>query len=72
MTWGVYTKREKQVLAYIADGLATKDIALLMGRSKHTISNITTELYSKTGAKNREELYKIARLERPYVPTGDA
>lgn len=58
-----YTQREIEVLRYISDGMATREIATVMDLNPHTVSNYTANLYSKTGARNREELYKIACVE---------
>jgi two-component system response regulator DevR len=62
-----YTKRERQVLTYIAEGMDNKEIAALLGLKRKTIGNYTMGLYAKTGAANREALFVIARLERPYT-----
>lgn len=56
-----YTPREMEVLGYISEGLNNREIAARLGLHCHTISNYTGMLYAKTGALNREQLFKIAQ-----------
>ena len=55
-----YTRREKQVLTLLSEGLNNIEMAATLGVHPQTISTRATELYAKTGAVNREELFKIA------------
>jgi DNA-binding CsgD family transcriptional regulator len=50
------TKREKEVLKLISEGLTAKEIAKQLGISKRTIEAHTANMLQKTGAKNKAHL----------------
>ncbi|MCS7058180.1 MAG: response regulator transcription factor [Meiothermus sp.] len=53
--------REQQVLAWVAQGLSTKEMARLMGISPETVKDHLVGLYDKLGARNRVEALERAR-----------
>lgn len=54
------TRREREVLGYLAKGLSTKVIAQNLQVSEHTIESHRKNLLEKFGAKNTAELIKKA------------
>lgn len=52
------TAREKEVLQHMADGLANKQIALLLSISEHTVKFHLSSLYVKLGVSSRTEAVK--------------
>jgi NarL family two-component system response regulator LiaR len=59
---GVYdllTKREKEIFALAKSGLSNKQIAARLGISYHTVENIISLVYDKTGISSRLELYRL-------------
>lgn len=56
----VLTKREKQVLCMIAQGMTNKDIALDLKISVHTVENHRANLSEKLGSKNVAFLVQFA------------
>jgi DNA-binding NarL/FixJ family response regulator len=53
------TARENQVLQLIAQGLANKQVAGVLGISEHTVKFHISSIYSKLGAANRAEAVMI-------------
>ncbi|RIH82968.1 putative transcriptional regulatory protein NarL [Meiothermus luteus] len=53
--------REQQVLAWMAQGLSTKEMARLMGISPETVKDHLVGLYDKLGVRNRVEALERAR-----------
>lgn len=53
------TTREQEVLQYLAQGLANKQIALTLGISEHTVKFHVSAIYSKLGASNRTEAVSL-------------
>ena len=49
------TAREKEVLQHMAEGLANKQIALLLNISEHTVKFHLSSLYAKLGISSRTE-----------------
>ena len=49
------TGREIEVLQYVAQGLANKQIGLAMGISEHTVKFHISSIYAKLGVSNRTE-----------------
>jgi len=49
------TERELEVLGWLAQGLANKQIAATLGISEHTVKFHVSAIYSKLGATNRTE-----------------
>jgi DNA-binding CsgD family transcriptional regulator len=54
------TKREKQLLPYLADGLCSKEIANKMFISEHTVINHRRNMMEKTGSRNMTQLISFA------------
>ena len=50
------TKREKEILLCIAEGLSSKQIAEKLFISENTVSNHRKNMLAKTGAKSSAEL----------------
>jgi DNA-binding CsgD family transcriptional regulator len=61
------TEREKQILAHIADGLSSKQIADKLAISINTVGNHRKNMLLKMGAKNTAELIQRS-LIRHYEP----
>jgi two-component system, NarL family, response regulator DesR len=57
------TDRERQVLRFAGEGLASLDIADKLGLSEGTVRNYLSEAISKLGAANRIEAARIARTK---------
>ena len=57
------TKRQREILRYIAQGRGKKDIATTMNLSVKTISNHTTHLMNKLNIHDRVELTRFAIRE---------
>ena len=59
-TYGVrLTAREKEILACIASGLSSKQIAGKLFISINTVANHRKNMLAKTGARNSAELVRI-------------
>ena len=50
------TMRETQVANLAVEGLATKEIAMRLGITEHTVSNYLFRIYNKLGISSRVEL----------------
>jgi DNA-binding NarL/FixJ family response regulator len=50
------TPRERQILDLVAQGRSNVEIARRLGIEVQTVKNRLTEIYAKTGARNRVEL----------------
>ncbi len=57
------TKRERQILALIAEGLSTQDIAHSLNRSEKTIYSYRSQLQHKLGVTGVADMTKYAILE---------
>jgi two-component system nitrate/nitrite response regulator NarL len=55
-----FTDRERQVLSYIFDGLANKEIAQRIGMSESSVKATLQQLFSKTGVRTRSQLVRVA------------
>lgn len=55
------TDREREVLAFVADGGTIADIAAGLGLSQGTVRNHISAIMAKTGARTRAEAATIAR-----------
>lgn len=53
------TERELEVLQWLAQGLANKQIAVSLGISEHTVKFHVSAIYSKLGATNRTEAVRL-------------
>ena len=58
-----FTERERQVLSFVFEGLANKEIAERIGVSQGSIKSTLQQLFSKTGVRTRSQLVRIV-LER--------
>ena len=55
-----FTHRERQVLQYVFEGLANKEIAGKIGVSESSVKATLQQLFSKTGVRTRSQLVRIA------------
>jgi DNA-binding NarL/FixJ family response regulator len=55
-----FTDREPQVLSYVFEGLANKEIAERIGVSESSVKATLQQLFSKTGVRTRSQLVRIA------------
>ena len=53
------TDRELQVLQRLAEGLANKQISVLLGISEHTVKFHVSSIFSKLGVANRTEAVRL-------------
>jgi DNA-binding NarL/FixJ family response regulator len=58
--FGELTRREKEVLAFIAQGQSTKEIAHRLARSPETIANHRKQLCRKLNVHSTAELVRVA------------
>jgi len=58
-----FTKRERQVLSFVFEGLANKEIAGRLEVSESSVKATLQQLFTKTGVRTRSQLVRIA-LER--------
>lgn len=56
---GRFTDREKQVLSFVFEGLANKEIAARIGVSEGSVKSTLQQLFSKTGVRTRSQLVRI-------------
>ena len=61
-----FTQRERQVLSYVFEGLANKEIASRIGVSESSVKATMQQLFSKTGVHTRGQLIRIA-LEQDWT-----
>jgi len=54
-----FTERERQVLSFVFDGLATKEIAARLGISEGSVKSALQQLFSKTGVRTRSQLVRV-------------
>lgn len=57
------TQRERQVLSFVLEGLANKEIADRLEVSESAVKGTLQQLFSKTGVRTRSQLVRVA-LER--------
>jgi len=57
--YGLLTKREKEIFTLVKSGLSNKQIAAQLGITCHTVENIMSCVYDKTGIDSRLELFKL-------------
>jgi DNA-binding NarL/FixJ family response regulator len=58
-----FTERERQVLSFIFEGLANKEIAERMELSESSVKATLQQLFDKTGVRTRSQLVRIALEE---------
>jgi DNA-binding CsgD family transcriptional regulator len=62
------SKREREVLAYLAHGLTTEQTAARMGLSIQTVKNHTTSAYRKLRVQNRSGAFlALGWLKPPAI-----
>jgi two-component system, NarL family, nitrate/nitrite response regulator NarL len=54
-----FTERERQVLSFVFEGLANKEIAARIGVSEGSVKSTLQQLFSKTGVRTRSQLVRI-------------
>jgi DNA-binding NarL/FixJ family response regulator len=54
------SKREKEVVGYVAEGLSNREIAGRLKLSEHTVKNYLFSIFDKLGVSNRAELVFLA------------
>ena len=57
-----FTKREKEVIKLLAQGLKNKEISKALFVEISTVKSHINNIYKKTGATNRKELNRMAKL----------
>ena len=55
-----FTKRERQVLSFVFEGLANKEIASRLDVSESSVKATLQQLFAKTGVRTRSQLVRIA------------
>jgi two-component system, NarL family, nitrate/nitrite response regulator NarL len=53
------SKRESEVVRYLAEGLTNREIAKRIGLSQHTVKNYLFRIFDKLGVSNRMELLSM-------------
>jgi two-component system uhpT operon response regulator UhpA len=59
--FNVLSKREKEVLDLMLQGVQVKDISTSLELKSNTISTFKKNILAKTGVKNNIELFKLAQ-----------
>jgi two-component system nitrate/nitrite response regulator NarL len=59
------TDREKQVLQFLIEGLANKEIAAALGISESAVKAALQVLFNKTGVRTRSQLVRVALEQLP-------
>jgi len=54
-----FTERERQVLSFVFEGLANKEIAARIGVSEGSVKSTLQQLFSKTGVRTRGQLVRV-------------
>jgi two-component system, NarL family, nitrate/nitrite response regulator NarL len=54
-----FTERERQVLSFVFEGLASKEIAARVGVSEASVKSTLQQLFSKTGVRTRSQLVRV-------------
>lgn len=55
-----FTDRERQVLSFVFEGLANKEIAGRLGISESSVKGALQQLFHKTGVRTRSQLVRVA------------
>jgi two-component system nitrate/nitrite response regulator NarL len=61
------SRRELQVVHYLAEGLTNREIGARLGLSRHTIKNYLLKIFDKLGVSNRVELLFLTLSQSPSV-----
>jgi DNA-binding CsgD family transcriptional regulator len=59
------SRREMQVVHYLAEGLTNREIGERLGLSRHTIKNYLLKIFDKLGVSNRVELLFLTLSKPP-------
>ena len=62
----ILTKREREVLILMLQGVQVKEISASLGLKSNTISTFKKSILSKTGVSNNIDLFKLA-LEHKII-----
>ena len=62
--FNILSKREREVLNLILQGVQVKDISASMELKSNTISTFKKNILSKVGVSNNIELFKLARQHK--------
>ena len=54
-----FTERDRQVLSFVFEGLANKEIAARIGVSEGSVKSTLQQLFSKTGVRTRSQLVRV-------------
>ncbi len=54
-----FTERERQVLSFVFEGLANKEISTRIGVSEASVKSTLQQLFSKTGVRTRSQLVRV-------------
>jgi DNA-binding NarL/FixJ family response regulator len=57
---GKLTERERQVLSFVLEGLANKEIAERLSVSESSVKATLQQLFAKTGVRTRSQLVRVA------------
>ena len=60
-TFTILTKREREVLILMLQGVQVKEISASLELKSNTISTFKKSILSKTGVSNNIELFKLAQ-----------
>jgi len=63
--------RERQVIQYVAAGLANREIAKTLGLSPHTVKNYLFRIFDKLGVSSRTELLYLTINKSPSQESGN-
>lgn len=55
-----FTPRDRQILSYVAEGLANKEIAASLSISESAVKASLQQLFAKTGVRTRSQLVRVA------------
>jgi two-component system, NarL family, nitrate/nitrite response regulator NarL len=63
------SKRESEVVRYLAEGLTNREIAKRIGLSQHTVKNYLFRIFDKLGVSNRMELLSMTLSQSAIPPS---
>lgn len=65
------SKRERQVVNAVAEGLTNQEIGERLGLSRHTVKNYLVHVFDKLGVSNRVELLFLSLRRTAYEENGE-
>lgn len=68
---GRLTERQSQVVAHVAAGLATKQIAIVLGISERAVSAVLSRLFRRYGVANRAGLIAALLAQGAEIPVSE-